>query len=122
VHGYVCGVKYLYSKYRCVDVLSTVLDEWVVKRPHLLKAVPPNFEAASELFIHDLEEQRYSTHLLLDDLRSERRYYQDILDFERCPSDHCEMKEEESLFDKGIKHKGFNYRLGGMIEFWSKTF
>ncbi|KAF9349140.1 hypothetical protein BGX34_002017, partial [Mortierella sp. NVP85] len=101
-YGCICGVKYLY-KYRCLDVLTVVLDEWLVKRDHYTKSERPIFKLGALEYIYDMEEQRESIRLLLEDLTDERACYQDVMNYERCPSGRCELKEEARLYDQAIK-------------------
>lgn len=61
--------------------------------------------------------------LLLEDLTYERVCFQDIMDYECCPSDRCELKEEAGLYDQAIRlYKGLNGQLGRMIALWSKVY
>ncbi|KAF9344874.1 hypothetical protein BGX34_005261 [Mortierella sp. NVP85] len=123
IHGCICGLKYLHSRYRCVDTLSVVLDNWLGKRPHFPSSESPKFNSAAEEHIHEMKQQRGSMRQLLNHLIFERACYQDIINYERCWSDLCEMKEKAEAFNEAIKLYQRSYaHLRLMIALWSKTF
>jgi hypothetical protein len=100
-----------------------VLDEWLAERPCYIKSERPNFKIGADEYIYDLGKQMESMRLLLEDLTYERACFQDIMDYECCPSDRCELKEEAGLYDQAIMlYKGLNGLLGRTVACGQRCF